>query len=46
MTLVYLYALLHSFSVLVGTVTRSSVAAILLVFAVIVLPILWPLTPL
>ena len=30
-TLVYLYALLHSFSVLVGTVTRSSVAAILLV---------------
>jgi ABC-type transport system involved in multi-copper enzyme maturation permease subunit len=30
-TLVYLYALLHSFSVLVGTITRSSVAAILLV---------------
>jgi len=30
-TLVYLYALLHSFSVLVATVTRSSVAAILVV---------------
>lgn len=33
-TLVYLYALLHSFSVLVGTVTRSSVAAILLVLMI------------
>ena len=30
-TLVYLYAMLHAFSVLVGTITRSSVAAILVV---------------
>jgi len=31
LTLVYLYALLHAFSVLVATVTRSSITAILLV---------------
>jgi len=30
-TLIYLYAILHAFSVLVATITRSSVAAILLV---------------
>jgi ABC-type transport system involved in multi-copper enzyme maturation permease subunit len=30
-TLIYLYAILHAFSVLVGTITRSSVAAILVV---------------